>query len=202
MNLILSLFLFFFAVVIHEYAHGWVAYRLGDPTARYMGRLTLNPLAHIDPFGTILLPLFLILTRSPFIFGWAKPVPIDFLSLRHPKRDMIWVGLAGPIANILLAVLLSSILRFFPRPTNSLFELMLGSAVIINLVLATFNLLPVPPLDGSRVLFGLLPKRAAFNYIALEPYGFLIIIALLYLRITDLVIWPVVNILAKILGIR
>lgn len=201
MKLILSLFLFFFAVVIHEYAHGWVAYKFGDPTARFMGRLTLNPLAHIDPFGTIILPLFLILTRSPVLFGWAKPVPIDFLRLKNPKKDMIWVGLAGPVANVLLTGVFAALLNFLPRPLNPTFEMVLGSAVFVNLVLATFNLLPVPPLDGSRVVFSLLPRKTAFAYISLEPYGFLIIIVLLYLGITDLIIWPVVGFLAKVLGV-
>ncbi len=202
MKLILSLFLFFFAVVIHEYAHGWVAYRFGDPTARFMGRLTLNPIAHIDPLGTIILPLFLILARSPILFGWAKPVPIDFLRLKNLKRDMIWVGLAGPLANILLAGLFAALLNFLPRPLNPLFEMVLGSAVVVNLVLAVFNLLPVPPLDGSRVVFSLLPRKAAFVYISLEPWGFFIVIALLYLGIIDLVIWPIVGFLAKTLGVR
>ncbi len=122
MNL-LSVVIFFFAIIIHEYAHGWVANKLGDPTAKYSGRLTLNPLAHIDIIGTIILPLFLILTGNP-VFGWAKPVPINYWNLKNPRKDMIWVGLAGPVANILLAVLANVILRNFTNLTMGIFSLL------------------------------------------------------------------------------
>lgn len=202
MKLILSLAIFFFAVIIHEYAHGWVAWKRGDSTARFMGRLTLNPLAHIDPIGTIFLPLFLLMTRSPVLFGWAKPVPVDFLNLKNPKRDMIWVGLAGPLANILLAIILSFISKIPFLAGNHFAMAILTLAILANLVLAVFNLLPIPPLDGSRVMMGLLPYELSMEYSRLEPYGFLIIFALLWLGAINIAIWPVVIFLANLLGVN
>ena len=200
MQLILTLSIFFFAVIIHEYAHGWIAWKLGDWTARNAGRLTLNPLAHIDPIGTILLPLLLLATRSPVVFGWAKPVPVNFHSLGNPKKDMIWVGLAGPAANILFAILLSFILKFFALTGNLLLTKVLTTAIIINLVLAIFNILPIPPLDGSRVVMGMLPRELGIRYAKLEPYGFIIIFGLLYLGLIGSVIWPLVMYFARLLG--
>ena len=200
MQLILTLSIFFFAVIIHEYAHGWIAWKLGDWTARNAGRLTLNPLAHIDPIGTILLPLLLLATRSPVVFGWAKPVPVNFHSLGNPKKDMIWVGLAGPAANILFAILLSFILKFFALTGNLLLTKVLTTAIIINLVLAIFNILPIPPLDGSRVVMGMLPRELSIRYAKLEPYGFIIIFGLLYLGLIGSVIWPLVMYFARLLG--
>lgn len=201
MSLILSLSVFFFAVIIHEYAHGWVAGKLGDQTAKFMGRLTLNPLAHIDPIGTIFLPFLLLITHSPVVFGWAKPVPVDFLNLNNPKRDMIWVGLAGPMANIILAVLVSLLLKTHIFAGIPLLLTVINSAVIMNIVLAVFNILPIPPLDGSRVMMGLLPIDLSIKYSRLEPYGFIIIFALLYLGITRVLIWPVVIFLSNLLGV-
>ncbi len=196
MNIIFSLVLFFLAVVIHEFAHGWMAYKLGDPTAKHSGRLTLNPLAHIDPIGTIALPLFLVATGSPFLFGWAKPVPVNFLGLRDPKKGMIWVGLAGPCANILLAIVISFIikLRISLLPLEALQYFM-----ILNLVLATFNLIPIPPMDGSRVVMGLLPDKLSYKYMQLERFGFIIIVALLYLGLFQFLVWPIVTIMLKFL---
>jgi len=202
MNFILTLAIFFIAVIIHEYAHGWTAWKLGDPTAKMAGRLTFNPLVHVDPIGTILLPLILLVTHSPVVFGWAKPVPVDFRSLHNPKRDMIWVGLAGPVANILLAIALSFILRLATLTGDMLFTSFISSAIIINLVLAVFNILPIPPLDGSRVLMGLLPRELALQYARVEPYGFIIIIGLLYLGIVGNIIWPFVIYLSRILGVN
>lgn len=202
MKLIVTLSIFFLAVIIHEYAHGWVAWKLGDPTAKIAGRLTLNPLAHIDPIGTIFLPLILLMTHSPVVFGWAKPVPVDFHSLGNPKKDMIWVGLAGPGANILFAILLSFILKISIIAENPLFLAILNSAIIINLVLALFNILPIPPLDGSRVAMGILPRELSMQYAKLEPYGFVIIFGLLYLGIVGSIIWPLVIYLAKVLGVN
>lgn len=201
MRFIISLSLFFLAVIIHEYAHGWVAWKLGDPTAKMAGRLTLNPLAHIDPVGTIFLPIILLVTHSPVIFGWAKPVPVDFRSLRNPKKDMIWVGLAGPAANILLAILLSFVLKLFLLSGNVVFSFILNMAIIINLVLAVFNILPIPPLDGSRVMMGLLPRDLARQYAKLEPYGFVIIFGFLYLGLVGAIIWPIVIFAARLLGV-
>lgn len=198
MNLAISLVIFFAAVILHEYSHGWVAYKLGDPTAKYAGRLTLNPIEHIDPFGTILLPLMLILLRSPVIFGWAKPVPVNFWNLRNPRRDMIWVGLAGPMTNFLLAVLFSQFLKI---PSPEIIRQFLASAVIINLVFAVFNLMPIPPLDGSRVVSGLLPYRYATIYNEWERYGAMLIFLLLFLGLFNAVVWPIVVLLANLLGV-
>jgi Zn-dependent protease len=202
MTLLLSLCIFFFAVIIHEYAHGWVAWKLGDSTARFMGRLTLNPLAHIDPVGTIFLPLILILTHSPVLFGWAKPVPVDFFNLNNPKRDMVWVGLAGPGANVLFAIALALLLKI-PLLTASHFAVsVITAAIMANLVLAVFNLLPIPPLDGSRVAMGLLPYNLGNEYSKIEPYGFIIIFALLWIGFINTIIWPVVIFLAHVLGVH
>ncbi len=198
--ILISLPLFFLAIVIHEYAHGWVAYKLGDPTAKNAGRLTLNPLAHIDPMGTIFLPLMLIFMGSPIIFGWAKPVPINFSLLRQPKRDMLWVSTAGIAANILLAFVLSFLLRMGLFPVNSYGWLILNYGILINLVLAVFNAVPIPPLDGSRILMGLIPRELAYSYARLERFGFLILIGLLWLGLLNRVIWPVVMYCARTLG--
>lgn len=201
MSLLLSLCIFFFAVIIHEYSHGWVAWKLGDSTARSLGRLTLNPAAHIDPIGTVLLPLILLVTHSPVLFGWAKPVPVDFFNLNNPKKGMIWVGLAGPAANIIFAIALSLLLKI-PVLTASYFAVsIITTAVVANLVLAVFNLLPIPPLDGSRIMTGILPYNLSVEYTKVEPYGFIIIFALLWLGIINTVIWPVVIFLARLLGL-
>lgn len=197
--MILSLVIFFMAVVIHEFAHGWVAYKLGDPTAKYAGRLTLNPLAHIDPIGTVLLPLMLTFMRAPIIFGWAKPVPINFWNFKHPRRDMILVGLSGPLSNILLAFLTSLIIKM--ALFSTFITQILGLFVIINLFLAVFNLIPVPPLDGSRVLMGLLPRNLTYLIANFEQFGMLILIVLIWLGLLDYIVWPIVNILLKALAL-
>jgi Zn-dependent protease len=188
-------------VILHEVAHGWVANKLGDPTARLSGRLTLNPLAHIDPIGSLLIPGILILTHSPFLFGYAKPVPVNFNNLRNPKQDMVWVALAGAVTNLLLALGFSIIHRvlmtgspLWELPYMSLvlhpLILMLRYGVVINVSLAVFNLIPIPPLDGGRVMVGLLPLKAAYSYSRLEPYGFFIILGLLVTHILDWLISP------------
>jgi len=201
------------AVVLHEVAHGVVAYRLGDPTAARMGRLTLNPFKHMDLFGTVLLPIFLLVMHSPFLFGYAKPVPVDYRNLRNPKRDMIWVAMAGPITNLALASMAALIFRTalgLPYPAAGLsgwlavmvvppVMLMLHNSVLINVVLAVFNLLPIPPLDGGRVLAGLLPLRQAVAFARLEPFGMVIVMTLLATDVLGQVVGPVVDIFLRVL---
>jgi len=192
------------AIVFHEVAHGWVAFRLGDPTAARMGRLTLNPISHIDLFGTVILPLLLVITRAPFLFGYAKPVPVNFQNLRNPKRDMIWVALAGPATNIILAFVSFLLLKILisldlPRDGSLASTIvipliyMLHASASINIVLAVFNTFPIPPLDGGRVLVGLLPEPHSTTVARVEPYGFLIILVLLMSHLLDAVLFPLVR---------
>jgi Zn-dependent protease len=171
------------AVTLHEAAHGFVAYSFGDPTAWLAGRLSLNPLKHIDRFGTILLPALLILVRSPFLFGYAKPVPVDFRRLHHPRRDMVWVALAGPATNVLLAIV--SALLFYgvhllPLPAAQWVAKNLENSVVINIILCVFNMLPLPPLDGGRVAVGLLPNALALPLARLERWGMPILLLLIF----------------------
>lgn len=195
LEIVLSLIAVFTAIVLHEFSHGYIAFRLGDPTAKMQGRLTLNPLAHIDPIGTILVPIVLVILRSPFLFGWAKPVPINPNYFRNPYKGMFYVAIAGPLMNIALALGASAIGRlailitplsllygrgFSAYVVQTIFYL-LGFFVIINIILAVFNMLPVPPLDGSRVLTYFLPPEGKRVMMQLERYGFLIVLALLYL---------------------
>ncbi|MBA2674617.1 site-2 protease family protein [Ramlibacter sp.] len=175
-----------FAITLHEAAHGYVARYLGDNTAYAMGRVTLNPLKHIDPMGTILMPLLLYFaTAGTFLFGYAKPVPVVFGRLRHPKRDMIWVALAGPginLAQALLWAVLFQVLRG-AGVDESFFLLMCMAGVLTNFVMAAFNLFPIPPLDGGRVLVGLLPPRLAYAFSRIEPWGFFIVMALVVFKV-------------------
>jgi Zn-dependent protease len=176
---------FLLALTIHEFAHGWLANRLGDSTARLQGRLTLNPLAHLDPIGTLAIVLI--------GFGWARPVPVDVRNLRNPRRDMVLIAAAGPASNLVLAAASAFFYRILPWGAAGLewawlavpIRAMLRTGVLANVVLAIFNLLPVPPLDGGRVLSGLLPLRQALTYSRLEPYGFLIIFFLFFTGIID-----------------
>jgi Zn-dependent protease len=197
------------AVVFHEVAHGWVANRLGDPTAAQLGRLTLNPFAHVDIFGTVLVPLMLIVASSPFVFGWAKPVPVNYHNLRNPKRDMIWVAAAGPVTNLLLAAGCTAVWKLLApmtsaQPDSGVIDflspviLMAQSGILINVTLAVFNLLPLPPLDGGRVLVGLLPGSLSTQVARLEPFGFIILIVLLMTRTLDRIIAPPTEFLLKL----
>ena len=181
-----------FAITVHETAHGWVASKLGDHTARMMGRLTLNPIKHIDPVGTILVPALLYLSSAGFLFGWAKPVPINFSALRSPKKDMLWVALAGPGVNLLMAIGWLIIVAIANTLNIPFLEFMGGAGIFVNLLLAIFNLLPIPPLDGGRVISSLLPGRLAYQYDQLEPYGLFILVGLLFLGVFQNIIWPII----------
>lgn len=192
--------LFMMAVVVHEVSHGWVALYFGDQTALQAGRLTLNPFKHIDPMGTVILPLLLRLVHSPFVFGWAKPVPINPLNLRNPKRDMLWVGIAGPAANFLLAGLVALGLRCWGLTAPALVMAGAKYLILINLVLGTFNLVPIPPLDGSRVLTGMLPLPWARRMLGLERWGILLVVLLLASGFMNKILWPTVAFLYKALG--
>ncbi len=204
MNEILTIIvILFLAMVIHEYAHAWAANKLGDPTAKLAGRMTLNPIKHIDLFGTIILPIVLTVMRflgSPFFpIALAKPVPVNFLRLRNPKRDMMLVGMAGPAINVVLAVLLSLTLKL--GLASGINEL-IGLAIFINLILAIFNMIPIPPLDGSRLVMGLLPQKIGVQYGRLERFGILIVFALLPLGLFEKVVLPVVIICGHFLGVQ
>jgi Zn-dependent protease len=170
------------AITFHEAAHGFVAHRLGDNTAWEQGRVTFNPLKHIDPFGTVVLPAILLLSHSPFLFGYAKPVPVNFRALRHPRIDMVWVALAGPATNIalaLVAALAFHAVGYLPADAAQWLADNLKNAIVINVILAIFNMLPIPPLDGGRVAVGLLPRVLAAPLARLEPFGMLILLGLL-----------------------
>jgi Zn-dependent protease len=216
----ISLFVLLFAITVHEAAHGWAAKRMGDSTAFDLGRVSLNPLVHIDPIGTVVLPLMLVLIGAP-AFGWAKPVPVNPYNLRHPRRDNLVISAAGPAANLLTsigAMVLLLVLKFTVPGVRAFLQspalfrailpqgfyplqglaLILYFAVIINIYLAVFNMIPVPPLDGSGILLGVLSEKAAARYDKLRPYGFFVVLALLYLNVLDVIILPL-NVLISLL---
>ncbi|MEI2415552.1 site-2 protease family protein [Orrella sp. JC864] len=196
-----------FAITLHEAAHGYVARMFGDPTAAQAGRITLNPVRHIDPVGTILVPLGILLMSRilggpALLFGWAKPVPVDWGRLHRPKRDMLWVAAAGPAANLFMAILWAIGLRLmFESGTRSGFWFDMGLIGIqINLVLMALNLLPIPPLDGGRIVFSLLPSRMAWQYSRIEPYGLIIVVVLLVSGVLWTLLEPVMALGRAVVG--
>jgi len=187
-----------FAITLHEAAHGYAARYFGDFTAYHAGRITLNPLRHIDPMGSIVIPiLILVVSQGKFAFGWAKPVPVDFGRLHNPKRDMLWVAAAGPGANLLMALLWAFVLKATQLFTSGVFgeslALMARAGIAINVVLMVLNLFPLPPLDGGRIAVSLLPHRLAYRFAKIERFGMIILVVLMFLGVLNFVLLPFVN---------
>ena len=199
-SILIYLAILLFSVIFHEIAHGLMAEKLGDPTAREAGRLTLNPIPHIDLFGSILLPAFLILIHSPILFGAAKPVPVDYRNLKNIKRDMILVSIVGPATNFILALVAALVFRLIPN-ISDLGQSILLETITLNLVLCFFNLIPIPPLDGSKILaslFGFIDRAWMYSILALERYGFILLILFLYLGLIQIIILPPVSFFLRI----
>ena len=195
------------AITLHEAAHGYVARHFGDPTAWQAGRISLNPLRHVDPVGTILVPaLLLLVSQGGLLFGWAKPVPVDFGRLRRPKQDMLWVAAAGPAANLLMALAWAGMIKGVawlatPESTTAALWVQMGVAGVgINVVLMLLNLLPIPPLDGGRIMVSLLPHRLAWQFSRIEPYGFVILLALLFTHLLDKILLPLRQLTLRLLA--
>ena len=197
-----------FAITLHEAAHGYVAKYFGDMTAYMEGRVSLNPLRHIDPFGTVALPLILLglakLFGGGIIFGWAKPVPVNFANLRHPKRDMLWVAAAGPLSNFVMALIWALLVKIGLSLPENYFALplaLMGAAgVFFNIIIMVLNLVPLPPLDGGRILVSLLPQRMARRVARIEPYGFMILILLLLTGVLGTMLWPAIGALMALVA--
>lgn len=213
-HLLISALPILIAITFHEVSHGYIAYKLGDPTAKMLGRLTLNPIVHIDIFGTIILPLMLIvLTNGRFVFGYAKPVPINPMNFKNPRKDMAISAVAGPVTNILLAILSFLIWKTVLTPLAGIspevvtekvlgpLTLIFQSGIVINVVLASFNMIPIPPLDGGRVLTGLLPQKQAISFSRIEPFGFIIVLVLIYSGIANYIIMPFIVFFLKLFQI-
>lgn len=203
-EILLQISVLVFSVVVHEVAHGFAANKLGDPTAKDEGRLTLNPIPHIDPFMSVILPLMLIFTGSPFVIGGAKPVPVNPMYFRDHKKGMMITSLAGPASNILLAVIFAVILKMtsvIPVLGSQGLVMFLSYGILLNVMLAAFNLIPIPPLDGSKVLMGVMPDKMMYSYMKLEPYGMFIIIALLAFGVLNMILGPIYYTIMKLIQI-
>lgn len=198
--IVITLFILFISIVFHEYAHGWVAYKLGDPTPKEAGRLTLNPLKHIDIFGTLILPfIFFKVSGGNFSFGYAKPVPINPYHFKNPRKDIMWVGLSGPLVNFIIANFLLLLFKILPQGVFA--EILLEGAAI-NLLLAIFNLIPIPPLDGSRVISALLPYRFSMAYLNMGLAGSIVIIFLILMGFSNWFVIPAVFQILSLWGIK
>ena len=200
MSILIIFIILIFSAIVHEVSHGLVAEKLGDSTARDEGRITLNPIPHIDPFGSILLPLVLLWAGSPIIFGAAKPVPVNFNNLRRPRSGMALVSLAGPLSNFLLAVLFAIFIKL--GLSNRIADPILLQAILINIVLGTFNLIPIPPLDGSKIVAALAPKEWMYKILSYERYGFILVILFLMLGWLNAILFPVILLFGRIFNLN
>lgn len=200
MNIIIIFVVLLFSAIVHEVSHGLAAEYFGDSTARDAGRITLNPIPHIDPFGSILLPLLLLAVGSPIIVGAAKPVPVNFNNLRNPKRDMALVSLAGPLSNFLLAILFGLIIKL--GLSNSISGPILVTGIVLNLVLGVFNLIPIPPLDGSKIVASFLPTEWVYKLFRFERWGFILVLVFLYTGLLSYILVPVIVLFGRIFNIN